>query len=339
MHVYSIQTSILKNLELISDANEKIYRQFITDDPLTKGKAWGMIQNPNAKRRSGARPPPPPEPSVTGPAKAKVALKSEAPFAQGPAKTSSTASSEPKQAKKDSGATTTSSRPAAVKRESSNLFKSFAKTKQPKEKPAAANEDDDIEVKTGGTDSSARGAHSMAIGSLGSGTEIKDDVHMADDDDEGDFVAPKSAATTGRKSKAERDAELRQKMFEDDDEDMPDASAKEDEVAASPEEEPEETDSQAMDVKPTEQEDEPAEQATVSNGRRRGRRRVPKKRMIKDAEGYLVSREEMVWESFSEDDVPVPKPKTSNAASSTASKKGQPAKKGQGNIMSFFGKR
>lgn len=327
----------MKNLELISNANERIYHEFVKEDPLIKGKTWGLMHNPNAKRRTGARPPPPSPPlSATTSAKPKPAAKTGTPSAS-----SATISSEPSQLKRESSsASTTSSRPAAVKRESSNLFKSFAKSK-PKEKPAAANEDDDIEVKTGGTDSSARGAHSMAIGNLGDETKIKEDVHMADDED--GFEAPKAAAPSGRKSKAERNEELKRKLFEDDeDEDMPDADAKDgtpDEDAASPEEEPEAEDSQRMDAEPAKQEEEPAEQATVSNGRRRGKRRVSKKRMIKDSEGYLVSREEMVWESFSEDDIPAAKPKTSAPASSTASKKGQPAKKGQGNIMSFFGKR
>jgi DNA polymerase delta subunit 3 len=52
-----------------------------------------------------------------------------------------------------------------------------------------------------------------------------------------------------------------------------------------------------------------------------------------------VTKEEAVWESFSEDE-PAPPPKPKVQASSTTSKGKKPvAKVGQGNIMSFFGKK
>lgn len=81
-----------------------------------------------------------------------------------------------------------------------------------------------------------------------------------------------------------------------------------------------------------------------------------KKRTVKDDEGYLgkfslstiaiikltdgtVTKEEPVWESFSEDE-PVEKPKPRAQASSASTKAKKPAAKaGQGNIMSFFGKK
>jgi hypothetical protein len=51
-----------------------------------------------------------------------------------------------------------------------------------------------------------------------------------------------------------------------------------------------------------------------------------------------VTKEEPVWESFSEDEAPPP-PKHKAAAPSTAKSKKSAAKAGQGNIMSFFGKK
>ena len=49
--------------------------------------------------------------------------------------------------------------------------------------------------------------------------------------------------------------------------------------------------------------------------------------------------EEAVWESFSEDEpAPPPKPKVQSAASTAKGKKAA-TKTGQGNIMSFFGKK
>lgn len=99
------------------------------------------------------------------------------------------------------------------------------------------------------------------------------------------------------------------------------------------------------------------EEVTVQGGRRRGRRQVMKKKTIKDEEGYLgqyfpidtgrilgrnissrsiaVTREEATWESFSEDE-PAPPPKKP-AVNVVKAKGGKPT--GQGNIMSFFGKK
>jgi DNA polymerase delta subunit 3 len=57
------------------------------------------------------------------------------------------------------------------------------------------------------------------------------------------------------------------------------------------------------------------------------------------ANGATVTKEEPVWESFSEDE-PVAPPKAKPPTSSTTSKpKKGAAKAGQGNIMSFFGKK
>lgn len=110
---------------------------------------------------------------------------------------------------------------------------------------------------------------------------------------------------------------------------------------------------------PPEQDQEP--EVTISNGRRRGRRKVMKKKTTRDAEGYLVTREEAAWESFSEDE-PIPQPRqqpevknlmgsgagpgeksADGAGASGADKatkdKARKAKPGQGNIMNFFVKK
>ena len=98
------------------------------------------------------------------------------------------------------------------------------------------------------------------------------------------------------------------------------------------------------------------EGTTTSGGRRRGRRKVTKKKTTKDAEGYLVTREEQVWESFSEDEtapaarkgapaggVTKEKGSTGGSGEATTGKGGKPAgapsgKVGQGSIRSFFKK-
>ena len=96
---------------------------------------------------------------------------------------------------------------------------------------------------------------------------------------------------------------------------------------------------EAIDVS-TSQEAEKSEQeepkVIVQGGRRRGRRQVKKKKTVKDEEGYLVTREELVWESFSEDEPAPSKPKSTLTTSKSSKSSGKP---GQGNIMSFFSKK
>ena len=53
----------------------------------------------------------------------------------------------------------------------------------------------------------------------------------------------------------------------------------------------------------------------------------------------IVTKEEAVWESFSEDEAPASKPKPIVSASSGKPKSSGGGAKGQGNIMNFFGKK
>lgn len=77
---------------------------------------------------------------------------------------------------------------------------------------------------------------------------------------------------------------------------------------------------------------------------RRGRRKVIHKDTSRDEKGYLVTRDEVFWESYSEDEQPAEaKPKTLTKPASLPARKAASAagKKGQGDqrsIMSFFGK-
>lgn len=84
---------------------------------------------------------------------------------------------------------------------------------------------------------------------------------------------------------------------------------------------------------------------SVSGGKRRGKRKVKKYATTKDEEGFLVTKEEEVWESFSEDEnistgtsnVVRNKPTTVNIA--TKKKNTAQSKPQQKSIMSFFGKK
>lgn len=107
-----------------------------------------------------------------------------------------------------------------------------------------------------------------------------------DGEDDADVVPePKPAADdTGRKSRKEREAELRRMMEEDDEDEPEQPEEKEDTPMEEPEEEPEEE-----LPAPEPEKEEPAEvvSSKPGDGRRRGKRRVMRKKQIMDDQGYL----------------------------------------------------
>ncbi|KAH9219633.1 DNA polymerase subunit Cdc27 [Leptodontidium sp. 2 PMI_412] len=318
IHVYSIGPHPLKDLQILSDITREIQVLCASEDAVESAPKYGTILNKNVKRRPARRPPPVAAAPVPGPAKAAVKPKlAEAKEAVKPTIKQETKPSQPSTANEFFGKGKAKAKPAAssnpsskestpnpptLKHDSSSIFKSFAKAK-PK-------------LKREGTDSSAVESPAM---SAAEDSPMKDVVS----DDEEDTYAPpppsKEIVDSDRKSRKEREAALK-KMMEDEDED---------EVVVKPK--PKRKEKEIVD-----KEEIPI---TVSGGRRRGRRRVMKKKTVKDDEGYLVTKEEPVWESFSEDE-PVEKPKPKAQASNTTAKtKKSAAKAGQGNIMSFFGKK
>ncbi|KAJ6096131.1 hypothetical protein N7486_006877 [Penicillium sp. IBT 16267x] len=306
IHVYSVQSTILQDLNVLTDVAREVATANVQDDPLECGKQWGMIQNRHVKRRTGARPPlvaPASKASAPAPkVKPEPTVPAKRPL-QSESSTKEEVETEDSKSQPSSANNSQSSAKRTVlapKREKSNLFSSFAKAK-PKKTPApAASEIPDVVL-----------------------DDASEDEQVELFPDTGD-KAEKSAAAI-RESKKEREEKLKQMMETDDadDEEMPDADGE-------PESEREQTPvEQPPPPKPTQLK----EEATVQGGRRRGKRQVMKKRTLKDEEGYLVTREEATWESFSEDE-PAPKKKP---AVNVPKAKG--AKPGQGNIMSFFGKK
>ncbi|KAL2819227.1 DNA polymerase subunit Cdc27 [Aspergillus granulosus] len=311
IYIYSLQPTILQDLNVLTDVAREMLVNHAKEDPLEYGKQWGMIQNRNVKRRTGAQPPPQPAaPSSTIPAKrpaqsdsqqSKTEVKEERP--------------EPKPAQRQGAPSTKPGGNAAPpKKEKGNLFSSFAKAK-----PKLKKEESSTPVASGAESAEPSGAEDVILGDA------------SDDDDEQEELFPESkkpASTETRETRKEREDRLRKMMEDDDDEDeeMPDTTEPE---------EPEEP-SAPIDQPPPKQEELKVE-ATVKGGRRRGRRQVMKKAVKKDSEGYLVTVEEPSWESFSEDEPAPPPPKKKPVVSAPKGKAG--AKAGQGNIMSFFGKK
>ncbi|RAH49912.1 uncharacterized protein BO95DRAFT_459858 [Aspergillus brunneoviolaceus CBS 621.78] len=312
IYVYSLQPTVLQDLNVLTDVARETLANHAQEDPLEHGSSWGMIQNKNVKRRTGVRPPvpaPAPAPAKSA-APAKKPTASEAPK---PPKTE-TKEEEPKSQqslkREDSVSSTRSTEKTAPVKEKSSIFSSFAKAKA---KPKKV---DEPTPASSGVDTAEPSA--------------SEDVVLDDaSEDEPDELFPdsgKSASTSTRETRKEREERLRKMMEDDDeeeDEEMPDA-------APSPEEE-----FNVIDQPPPKAA-EPKEEVIVRAGRRRGRRQVMKKKTVKDEEGYLVTVEEPSWESFSEDE-PAPPPKKKPAVSAPKGKAGPKA--GQGSIMSFFAKK
>ncbi|KAG9202937.1 hypothetical protein G6514_003718 [Epicoccum nigrum] len=306
-HIYSLEPGPLENLNILASCSREVNSKYADKDPLERWRVYGHIHNPYIKRRTAKYAPPPAAAAPKTAAKSTATPTAKPPVASQLRKEASTVSED-----NTSGRSTPqpAAAPSTLKRSDStkstgtknktagDIFKSFAKAKAKPKEPTPA--------------------------------PVEDEPMQGMSEDEGGDEEPEVQVDTAKieaakKARDERAEKLR-KMMEDDDEDLPDAPAVEEKPSEASQPEKAETP----------QEDEPEPTATVQNGRRRGRRRVMKKKTVKDEEGYLVTKEEAVWESFSEDE---PEPKRVKPAPKPAAAKGKPAaKKGQGSIASFFKK-
>jgi DNA polymerase delta subunit 3 len=355
IHIYSLSPYRLQDLQTLTDIGGDLFNTvFIKEDPLLHNKTYGVIQNSGVRRRTGKGPPISEAPTtkfkpIKEDTRQPIESSTTPKISSAPPTLKQENSSRPNSA--GSMTTASSARPQALKRDTSDIFKSFAKAKS---KPKTENKE---------TDASTNGDSLVQSG--------PEDINMTDADEEGEsedealFLdtktrkpARKRASEEGHrtKDKHERAAKLR-KMMDSDDESEPVAVKTEENREEANEKETEDanvawSDSESDQPKATKPDGNPPKEEPTTTSteptRRRGRRKVMKKRTMKDEEGYLVTKEEAVWESFSEDE-PVSQPKSKAAfptktpsylKSSTGSGKasGKVAGKG-GNIMSFFGKK
>ncbi|PMD16136.1 hypothetical protein NA56DRAFT_322250 [Hyaloscypha hepaticicola] len=266
IHIYSLEPHPLKDLQVLSDATRELQLLTADEDPLKTAEQYGTIINKNVKRRTARRPPPAVVAPATSTSKASAPSTSKAQAPAPAVKPKAEPKTQPSTAndffgksKEKSKVTTTAAGsnasskestpapgPATLKKESSSIFKSFAKAK-PK-------------LKREETDSS-----------VVENSPMRD---VDDEDEEETYVPPvqsKEIVESDRKARKEREENLIRMM-----EKAEETEAME--VAEKPEKE----------VTKKEQSVEPEkETAVVSGGRRRGRRRVMKKKTVKDAEGYL----------------------------------------------------
>ncbi|KAK5103169.1 CDC27 protein [Lithohypha guttulata] len=317
-------------------------------DPLIHNKDYGTIQNPHVKRRPGKRPIDvdilQPKPlSKVEPAK----LDDVKPVSKPSAKKEETPTVTSRPGSKGSTTTdnSTSKPKPGLRRDGSSLFKAFAKqSAKPKLERKDTSTSAGSDAKMGGMDDNDEGVSEDEAVFLDTGTtNVK-----------------KRPTSEIRKEKDERQAKLR-KMMEDDAEEcevprVADATDMQAEPpAAKSNEDPDAPDGDSGQVdwpdSDTEGKHKQPEQDDHGPKRRRGKRKVMKKKTVKDEEGFLVTREEEAWESFSEDEPePVPAKKSALPPSKVMAAKNQPQKSfapktnaGAGgkkkDIMSFFGKK
>ncbi|MCJ1470377.1 hypothetical protein MMC07_009022 [Pseudocyphellaria aurata] len=214
------------------------------------------------------------------------------------------------------------SKASSLKRERPHILESLSK---PKRKPS-------------NNDTGSSGGTSLAVASACSqeSASALDDEPMNDaseDNQEEYFISESKAGAKPTKSKSEREEELR-KMMEKEDEVMKDVIRESGLPSKGSQE------FASVDCIETLSDSSPEGQAVFSGGRRRGRRKIMKKKTFKDNEGYLVTKEEPAWESFSEDEPVARKGRASASTVPTLGKGQKPTRKpGQGNITSFFGKK
>ncbi|RYP51689.1 hypothetical protein DL769_010778 [Monosporascus sp. CRB-8-3] len=325
IHVYSLASYPLKDLQLLADTSRQVLELSLSDDTAASATIYGTISNPNVRRRE--RRGPGPKPVASSPVSTpKIESKSHVKPETKSAPPSMSANEEPKAAqsanKKEPAVSSTvkksSTAPSLKRQGSSGIGQMFAKAASKAKKPAAT----------------ATPPGSKTSSTAASGAEDEASMALSDDGEDDTEPTPdvKHEDNSARQTRRDRQAELRRMMEESDEEE---AESK----PHSPAEEPVEEESPAPEPEP--KVEEPTEVISSSgDGRRRGRRRVMHKKQIMDDQGYLVTIQEPGWESFSEEEAPPPqKPKPAKTTQPAAKPKKPAGKGGQGNIMSFFGKK
>ncbi len=341
VHIYSLSPTKLPDLVTLTDLGRGLYADvFAKEDPLLHNKTYGVIQNQDVRRRKGKRPVIP-----TAPASQFQPVK-EQPKPITTASTSKPFLKKEETASRPSSRDSTSTRESKVptlKRGGSDIFKAFAKSQPPKLR------NDSQEAK------------------MSDAPTLEDDNEGESEDealflDTGTRKPAKKRPSDVKKERDDKAAKLR-KMMDSDDEEPAAVPKVEDEAAkaAGPlatEKVPDGDDDNEGDVawSDSDKEGKPEKETlpdSTGPKRKRGKRKVMKKRTTKDEDGYLVTKEEAAWESFSESDHEPEKKPTSTQKSAfgrktqgsqdssqkTATSAKAGGKKEKGDIMSFFGKK
>ncbi|KAF8536084.1 DNA polymerase subunit Cdc27 [Trichophaea hybrida] len=325
VHIYSIQPAKLKDLHIISGACQEMLAQFAsTEEPAAMEAVYGTITNQLAKTASYA----PPTTAPKKPAEIKKETKKPAstPITAAAAMFAKKPKAEPKLKREESkpkeespeteaeikteptkeptGKKATAAA-AAAKKTQKDFFSNWnAANRKAKDKKA------DDSKPTSSTHSPAPEP-----------TPVKMETDSEGEDDDDELVIPtQDVAEESRKRKAKQQ-ELEAMMESEDEEDSQPPPSKKKASSPSPPPPPKKSESPEPPTR-----------------RRRAKRKVTKKVTSKDEEGYLVTKMETTWESYSEDE-PEPPPKPKPTAAPPAKKAAKGKAPAQGNIMSFFQKK
>ncbi|OAA68333.1 DNA polymerase subunit Cdc27 [Niveomyces insectorum RCEF 264] len=359
IHVYSVSSQPMSDLQVLADSTSQL-RELRGGSLEEVAQTYGTIPNTHMRRRQRKGQTIPFPESATAPSSKTPSAKEDAKRKGPPAPTSSSA----KPAQEDvAGPTAFFNRAPKAKADTTS-----AKSGIESEATASASASEGAEPKKATAPPALKRAASSGGGGIMEAfakgaaaakpkrkesaqlskkqTTTMDDTatpSMSDDGGDDDVdVLPKARQVAGGLSRKQREEELR-KMMEEEDDNGHDEESQDDEKDEDEREDTPMEDADEPPPPPTEAEaaaaakaDEPSEVVSASSGsgRRRGKRRVMRKKMIEDENGYLVTIQEPVWESFSEDEAP---PKSAQPVAAKAKKPA--AKPGQGNIMSFFSKK
>lgn len=268
IYVYSLAPHSLKDMQLLSDVSREVMQIDSSRDHAESPELYASIINTKVRRRAArtthpaaapstiARKPTPPKPISSVVERRDQKHSSQTSLNKAESQPAQAAPAKDFFNKADKNNQTN---PPMLKRNSSSIFKAFAKSK-----PKLGKEDSGSTAMSG-VDSAAQ--------------STQEDETMADaSDDEEDTYEVKATtafANSGRPSKQERQAALKAMMDDDND----DASS----AVPTPKEEVEEEPGVLEEAMTGD----PVEAVEDSHGRRRGKKRVTKKKTMKDEEGYL----------------------------------------------------
>jgi DNA polymerase delta subunit 3 len=353
IHLYSLSPTKVSDLVTLTDLGRSLYTDvFAKEDPLLNNETYGVIQNPQVRRRKGKRPI---APSVTAskfqpvkdePVPKTASVPKAQPKASGIAASFNRSSSNLKKEDTTSrpssrDSTSTAGAKPTLRRDASDIFKAFAKGKT---KQRAGNDSQEADTPMSGLGDDDEG-------------ESEDEALFLDT---GNKKPAKKRTSDVRKERDDKAAKLRKMMDSDDEEVSESNEVSQTEQEPSKVEDGDAKDAEAVDWSESDGEAKPKKaepEEPAGPKRRRGKRKVMKKRTMKDEDGYLVTKEEEAWESFSEtDDETQGKPEakaafggfgsrnnSSQAAKGTQRSAPSAGKKavtgGKKDIMSFFGKK
>lgn len=157
--VYSLEPGPLADLNVLSDCTREMLAQYATEDPLQAWKQYGVIQNPEVRRRTGKRPagvpmpaavPSKPAPKAAPPLKREDSKPTPSDTAAKAGVTAGTAVRDKAGAHAGPVSDLSTAEPAAPppRRDKSGIFASFAKAKS-KPKRDSGNAEVTADVKDG----------------------------------------------------------------------------------------------------------------------------------------------------------------------------------------------